>query len=480
MGGDIDLRIIFGDIYLPFLLASTLLCFLSIRFENMKSYTYTVPDQIVHVNMVETNASRPVFFRNNFEDTKVLTSLNSIFSESRGYSFRMPKAGTAVLLIVSGGLDSTMLWFHLLHKYKLQVYPIFFRSAFMSKFDIPGERQSVQYFSTLFGKMFPNQSFPIQFKSLELNFSLTNKANISILKENWRIALSNARQNKSGYLSTYLLDYPTRFARYILSAYEHGLSLQAKGVQVSDIFIGVVPEDANIGREPTLTVLRSLNLFLCLVLGDWKWQVNAPIDKKGGFYFSKSNSIKVGVRHNLPLEKTWSCVRQFPVHCGFCNACRYRNTSFVAAGMQDKTAYLIPPQLKAWLKKFVLRLRLLLKNPNNQIRKDKPNTLQETGLIRSKIQIYNKSIIYLSPNTETFQSGSVFFVRNNKTEEVITLNETGKNIVNLLEKKKRWSLDSLIKKMSHTYPFIPKKTIITDTSKYIITLIEGGYIQKNS
>ena len=66
----------------------------------------------------------PIFSKNNFEDVTVMRKLNSIFIKKRGYDFKMPAPGTPVLLLVSGGLDSIMLWFNLLNTYKLKVYPI--------------------------------------------------------------------------------------------------------------------------------------------------------------------------------------------------------------------------------------------------------------------------------------------------------------------------------------------------------------------
>lgn len=442
----------------------------------MKSYTYTVPDRTDHVNMVQSSTSRPLFFPNNFEDKTVLKSLNSIFTHSRGYAFRMPKPGSSVLLIVSGGLDSTMLWFRLLSKYKLIVYPIFFQSPAFSRFNVPGEKSSVSYFYRLFKHRFPSQVRPVQFSPLSLTFSLASAANISILKHNWRIALSNARQNNKGHLSTYLIDYPTRFARYILSAYEYGLSLQAKGTRVSDMFLGVVPDDASIGREPTLTVIRSLNLFLCLILGDWKWQIEGPVDKQSKFYIPKKFSILEGMKYNIPLERTWSCVRQLPFHCGFCNACRYRHESFLSAKVTDRTTYIVPPQVKLKLKQIYLTFKAFI-SENRPYRSTLAQKKINIQLRQTKPKIHQKTFVRLSPSVETFKSGSVFFIRNNKTEEVMTLNSVGQEVVMFIEGKGGLSISSLVKKVKKKYPKSAQKTIAEDVIPFIQSLAHGGYLE---
>jgi len=207
--------------------------------------------------------SPSLFSRDTFEEKMVLENLNIIFKKQRGYEFRMPKPGVPVLLILSGGLDSTMLWFHLLHTYKLRVFPIYLTSPLMNKNHIPGEYASISFFYRFFKKRYPGQVEPIHYIPVDLSFSLTNKTNINILQNNWRVLVENAHydmKRKAG--SIYLLDYPTRYARFLLSAYEYGLSLQAQKIDVSTVFFGVVPNDAAIGREPTLTILRSLNLYL--------------------------------------------------------------------------------------------------------------------------------------------------------------------------------------------------------------------------
>ncbi len=420
--------------------------------------------------------SKPLFFSHNFENPAVLDDLNSIFVKNRGYDFKLPTQGSAVLLVVSGGLDSTMLWFHLLNTYKLHVYPIYFTSPFLSKHNVPGERAALMSLSRYLSNRFPDYFHHIKYIPLDLSFSLTNKKNIQILERNWRLAVSNARTNKAGFKSIYLLDYPTRFIRYILSAFEYGLSLQAEGIEINNIFLGVVPNDSQIGRESTLTVLRSLNLYLCLLLGDWRWQITGPVEKQNKFFYTKEDSILIGNKHGFPLEKTWSCVRQFPFHCGYCNACRYRHESFLSAKVIDKTTYIVPPQVKVKLKQMYLTFKAFIsKNrPNRSTQAQKKINAQ---LRQSKPKIHQKTFVRLSPSVETFKTGSVFFIRNNKTEEVMTLNSVGQEVVMLIEGKGGLSISSLVKKIKKKYPKSAQKTIAEDVIPFIQSLAHGGYLE---
>lgn len=403
-----------------------------------------------------------LFSRNSFEEKDVLANLNLIFKKQRGYEFRMPPPGESVLLIVSGGLDSTMLWFHLLHTYKLRVFPIYLTSPFMNKNHIPGEYSSVSFFHSYFKDKYPHQVEPIHYIPVDLSFSLTSNTNINILKNNWRVLVENTQydvKTKTGNI--YLLDYPTRYARFLLSAYEYGLSLQAQKIDVSTVFFGVVPNDAFIGRESTLTTLRSLNLFFCLLLGDWKWQVTGPVEKKNQFYFSKEKSIQIAHKHDIPIYKTWSCARRFPIHCGVCNACRYRQASFRSAHVPDKTHYLISPDMKKGFKDIMTHLRVLLRggkvanNPKHQMNQRHP------------IMSYEGGNISLHPQTESIQMGNKLFIHHSSTEETIRLNDIGELVYGYINKRKRVSFASLTHLIMRHYPTAPPPLIRKDLHHFI-------------
>lgn len=404
--------------------------------------------------------NKPFFFKKKFEDPSILKGLNKMFLGKRGYTFKMPKRGEPVLLIVSGGLDSIMLWFHLMRVYGLVVYPIYFTSPLFNSNNIPGEIRAIKFFFNFYKKIFPHLIRKIKFMPIDLSFSLTRGGNMKILETNWRIVANNFKVNKeTGEKSIYLLDYPTRFARYLLSSYEYGLALQSRNIPATSIFLGVVPNDSAIGREPTLTVLRSLNMYLCLVLGDWNWQMTGPIEK--GFYYPKEKSIISGFNNNIPLEKTWSCAKPFLFHCGLCNACRYRQRSFIDAGVIDKTIYLLQPKIKKWIKTLLLKFGLLR---NRRI------VLKKKGMQIPYTQKKVPRIISLVNRIDFFQNDEDLFVKNELTGEILKLNVVGGKIFRILKKNGTIELKELTKQVHKSYPGVLKKKITSDIREYLINL----------
>jgi 7-cyano-7-deazaguanine synthase len=54
----------------------------------------------------------------------------------------------------------------------------------------------------------------------------------------------------------------------------------------------------------------------------------------------KSGILKIAVELGVPLELTWSCYLNGPVHCGKCESCNNRKKAFKEANIKDSTIYI--------------------------------------------------------------------------------------------------------------------------------------------
>jgi len=53
----------------------------------------------------------------------------------------------------------------------------------------------------------------------------------------------------------------------------------------------------------------------------------------------KADIVARALELGVPLEKTWSCYLEGPIHCGVCESCVNRRKAFQAAGVADPTEY---------------------------------------------------------------------------------------------------------------------------------------------
>lgn len=73
-----------------------------------------------------------------------------------------------------------------------------------------------------------------------------------------------------------------------------------------------------------------------LALADWHVvQIERPF-----IHISKTDVVKLGSKLNVPFVETWSCYKGGEISCGTCGTCYERRESFIEAGVVDPTPYL--------------------------------------------------------------------------------------------------------------------------------------------
>jgi 7-cyano-7-deazaguanine synthase in queuosine biosynthesis len=250
-----------------------------------------------------------------YEDPILLRRIEDILIKQRGWVFRMPPPGSSVMLSISGGLDTTISAAILMEEWGLKVWPFFIRRGQRSEAQ---EEESVKFFTEWFSKRYSGLFQPVQFMTAP-NPPLEIKAPIAGMT------------------------YPMRDTAFFSFGIQYAISLEKQGKEtIRTIFCGYTIEEAALHPRNTLTTLRSFTLHACIANNDFRWQITAlPLERSIGYYFGKRELIQWAFQHNIPIEKTRSCVESTQIHCGECWFCTQRKRRFLAAGVPDKTEYLV-------------------------------------------------------------------------------------------------------------------------------------------
>jgi hypothetical protein len=171
----------------------------------------------------------PAFEKDNFENQSVLSALENILIAKKGVVFRMPKPGQSVLLLVSGGIDSICLWYLLLKKYQLNVYPVYFLNKLSRR---PGQINAIKYYSFFFQQKFPSLFHPIKYINIKILFSY-NKTNLKQFSQNLCFLTSNMVyfKDKKKYKIS-VITHPLRLGYFLVNAEEYCFQLQASGIKI--------------------------------------------------------------------------------------------------------------------------------------------------------------------------------------------------------------------------------------------------------
>lgn len=261
------------------------------------------------------------------ENLETIQHIENLFKKKRSQIIKMPPPRTPVILLLSGGLDTSIIWDILLRKYKLKVYPLFLKRG---QIRMPSEEKAVNFFASYYKKTHPNLYFEPKkitafIPPLEIRWGITKFGKIPIQKK------------PLAYLglplySSLLIDYAIHYAYY--------LQLN-NNLKIRDVFCGFMPSDGDLYIYETLTALRSNMLNLANLTNDFSWQlISLPIEKELGFFFEKEVLIKWAKENSLPIEKSNSCIKYSYFHCGECDFCALRQSSFKKANVSDKTVYL--------------------------------------------------------------------------------------------------------------------------------------------
>ncbi|AKM81041.1 MAG: hypothetical protein UT13_C0001G0077 [Candidatus Pacebacteria bacterium GW2011_GWF2_38_9] len=298
------------------------------------------------------------------EDPKKIKAFEKILKDERGYVFKMPKRGSNVILMASGGLDSMVVWGILMKEYGLNVYPITFDRGEKKR---NREFAAFKYFDKFYQKKFPKNYR--KFLDLDVGqdqISIKIEDGVKDLRE--ETLLNNFRDdlmffNPSLGVFTILPLFARSYAMYLNAI---------KGLKINTIFCAVTANDGELIAHQTLTSLRSIMCNMCVSIKDYSWQfLSICLEPEINSFIKKSDLVKWGEDNSLPLEKSWSCYHAKKYQCGGdnCIACEARRKAYLEAKIEDRTIYksladqeILIKKAKKTLRKYLSRTKKNLIN----------------------------------------------------------------------------------------------------------------------
>lgn len=253
------------------------------------------------------------------EDTEVY---NQILLNKRQCIFKIPENRMCVF-VFSGGLDSVITCARLMEDYDFDIFPIFYKSG---QNNLRGEEKSLNFFTKFFLERYKTK-FHVPM----------------ILKmENPPLEFKPFLHTQSKVLNG---SYPARNTVFALTSVQYAFSLSCLlNMNIRTIFNGAITDDTYAHSQ--LAAFRSNTINVCENMGDWEWQITGPnidlcFDK---YLFGKKEEIEWGKAHNIPMEKTFTCISPIEqngefIHCGKCFACKRRIEGFQKNNYKDLTRY---------------------------------------------------------------------------------------------------------------------------------------------
>lgn len=248
---------------------------------------------------------------------KNMISIESVLKSERGYVTRKP-IEEDVVVILSGGLDSSVMVDMVIDRWDAIVHPLFVRRGQRA---CAYEEEAFDFFADFYSKRFPN------------NVGEPSKLDMKIPPDQYKQEFAPSLSQTIGH--------PMRNSTMQNMAVMYAMALNGKyDLDIKTILTGAVADD-NTEPEQGLLSLRSQTLNTCISMGDWLWQVTSPLIDP---YLverpiSKAGLIRYAIDQGIPLERTRTCFGPYGEADGTCFACRKRLHAFVVAGEADPILY---------------------------------------------------------------------------------------------------------------------------------------------
>ncbi len=224
---------------------------------------------------------------------------------NRGYVNEAPK-DEYILLLCSGGMDSTILIDMAIKQWNCKVILVYFlRNAKNQKW----EEKAIDFFNDFYKKRYPQNIVEYIKVNLEIPLRL-NKEHLDRMRQK-------------------ILGLPLRNTVMWGNAFAQAVYLSGKyKTTIRTVLVGSVEEDLTSPESGLLSVLSQM-LHTCVATGLWYYQLMAPfIDESFGHIIRKVDLIQYAKNHQIPIDKSRSCFEADEQPCNKCLACKNRNNAY--------------------------------------------------------------------------------------------------------------------------------------------------------
>lgn len=262
-------------------------------------------------------------FSNRDEDPEIINKLEAILKYRRGYIFK-PPVNEDVVMLASGGLDSTVTVDMIIREWNVRVHPLFIKRSARAT---PYEEVAFDYFVDFYTKRFP--------KNLMEPFKVEVEVPPVTLKKYKRadqlVCLGHPMRNAS------LQNLGVQYAAWLEGT---------KNIKVNTILTSTVADDSF--PHSSLLALRAENIIVCIDTGNWQIQVTSPLldSTLPNRPLYKKDLIYHAEKYDIPLEFTRTCIEGCEIPDGTCNECLERLRAFASAGKKDPIKYLVNKLVK--------------------------------------------------------------------------------------------------------------------------------------
>ena len=239
--------------------------------------------------------------------------IEAILIENRGYIREIPR-DEYVILIFSGGMDSTILIDVIIREWNCKVILIYYKRNSKNQ---KWEEQSVDFFFNFYRERFPQNLVEL----IKLEIEIPSRANKKYLDRTRQKIMMLPLRN------TIMWGYAFTQAVYLSGKY---------GTTIRTVIVGSVKEDISSPESGILSIL-SQNVHTCISMGLWYYQLLAPfIDGSLEKFYNKVDLLQYAKKCNIPMERTRSCFGANEAPCNKCLACENRNNAYAQLDIIEK------------------------------------------------------------------------------------------------------------------------------------------------